>query len=100
MGVPVVTLVGQTAVSRAGWCQLSNLGLQELADATPDQFVKIAVELARDLPRLANLRSTLRQRMERSPLMGCTRFARDIETAYRRMWRKWCETGEDYPWLT
>jgi protein O-GlcNAc transferase len=92
MGVPVVTLVGQTPFSRAGWSQLSNLGLTELAGHTPDQFVKIAVDLARDLPRLQTLRSTLRQRMEQSPLMDAPRFARNIEAAYRQMWRKWCET--------
>ena len=50
MGVPVVTLVGQTAVARAGWSQLSNLGLTELAGQTPGQFVSIAAELAGDLP--------------------------------------------------
>jgi protein O-GlcNAc transferase len=86
MGVPVVTLVGQRAVSRAGWCQLSNLGLPELAGQTAEQFVHIAVELARDLPRLKELRSTFRQRMEHSPLMDGPKFARNIEAAYRQMW--------------
>jgi predicted O-linked N-acetylglucosamine transferase (SPINDLY family) len=90
MGVPVVTLAGQTAVSRAGWSQLSNLGLTELAGSTPEQFVRIAVELANDLPRLKDLRSTLRPRMEASPLMDAPRFARNVEAAYRRMWRDWC----------
>jgi protein O-GlcNAc transferase len=93
MGVPVVTRVGQSAVSRAGWCQLSNLRLSELAGQTSDQFVRIAVELATDLPRLNELRATLRQRMERSPLMDAERFARNIEAAYRQMWRKWTEQG-------
>jgi protein O-GlcNAc transferase len=90
MGVPVVTLVGQTAVSRAGWCQLSNLGLTELAAQSAEQFVRIAVQLAADLPRLKELRSTLRQRMEQSPLMDAPKFARNIEAAYRQMWQKWC----------
>ena len=92
MGVPVVTLVGETAVSRAGWCQLSNLRLQELAAQTPEQFAKIAVGLAGDLPRLQALRSTLRQRMEESPLMDAPRFARGIEATYRQMWRTWCQS--------
>jgi predicted O-linked N-acetylglucosamine transferase (SPINDLY family) len=91
MGVPVVTLVGQTPVSRAGWCQLSNLGLTELAGYSPEQFVRIASDLAGDLPRLSSLRSSLRQRMAQSPLMDAPRFARDIEAAYRRMWRTWCQ---------
>ena len=53
MGVPVVTLVGRTVVGRAGCRQLTNLGLPELVAATPEEFVRIAVELAGDLPRLA-----------------------------------------------
>jgi predicted O-linked N-acetylglucosamine transferase (SPINDLY family) len=93
MGVPVITLVGNTPVARAGWCQLSNLGLGELAAKTAEQFVQIAAALAKDLPRLEQLRSTLRQRMEQSPLMDAPYFARNIEAAYRQMWRNWCENA-------
>ena len=42
MGVPVVTLVGQTVVGRAGLSQSSNLGLTELVTRTPDEFVQRA----------------------------------------------------------
>jgi predicted O-linked N-acetylglucosamine transferase (SPINDLY family) len=93
MGVPVVTLVGQTVVGRAGLSQLTNLGLPELIAEAPEQYVQIAADLARDLPRLAELRRTLRGRMEASPLMDAPRFARNIEAAYRQMWRNWCESG-------
>lgn len=92
MGVPVVTLVGQTAVARAGWSQLSNLGLTELAAQSLEQYVSLAVELASDLPKLQQLRRILRQRMEKSSLMDAAKFARNIEAAYRRMWQTWCET--------
>jgi protein O-GlcNAc transferase len=90
MGVPVVTLVGPRSFGRAGWCQLSNLGLTELAAQTPDQFARIAVQLANDFPRLQQLRSTLRPRMEQSPLMDAPKFARNMEAAYRQMWHTWC----------
>ena len=53
MGVPVTTLVGQTVVGRAGLSQLTNLGLTELVAQTPEQYVQIATDLARNLPRLA-----------------------------------------------
>ncbi|HZK81377.1 MAG TPA: tetratricopeptide repeat protein [Humisphaera sp.] len=86
MGVPVVTLAGPMAVSRAGLCQASNLGLSELAAQSSQQFVAIASELASDLARLGELRSTLRARMERSPLMDAPKFAASIEAAYRSMW--------------
>jgi len=92
MGVPVVTTVGRTVVGRAGVSHLRNLGLPELAALTPEEFVRIAVELAGDLPRLSGLRATLRERMRHSPLMDAAGFARGIEAAYRTMWRRWCAT--------
>ena len=52
--------------------------------------MQIAVELANDLPRLAQLRATLRERMQKSPLMDAPRFVRNVEAAYRTMWRRWC----------
>ncbi|MEI8196353.1 MAG: hypothetical protein WCI73_10625, partial [Phycisphaerae bacterium] len=91
MGVPVVTLVGETAMGRAGLCQAMNLQLPELVAHTPEQYVQIARALAQDRPRLAELRATLRARMEASPLLDGPRFARHVEAAYRQMWRKWCE---------
>lgn len=94
MGVPIVTLSGKTAVGRGGRSLLSNLGLPELIAQTPPEYVAKAVALAHDLPQLNELRSTLRERMERSPLRDAKRHARDIEVAYRGMWRKWCAEKE------
>lgn len=87
MGVPVVSLAGHTPVSRAGLSILTNLGLPGLIAHSEEAYVKVAVELAKDLPRLADLRATLRARMEASVLMDAPRFARNIEAAYRTMWR-------------
>jgi protein O-GlcNAc transferase len=88
MGVPVVTRVGRTVVGRAGFSQLCNLNLRELAAESDEEFVRIASGLAGDLNRLALLRSTLREKMEKSPLMDGERFAKDIEETYRAVWRE------------
>jgi predicted O-linked N-acetylglucosamine transferase (SPINDLY family) len=69
---------------------LSNVGLPELVAQSEDEYVAMALELAKDLPRLAELRSTLRQRMLNSPLTDAPAFARSVESAYRQMWRRWC----------
>ena len=90
MGVPLITLAGRTAVGRGGVFLLANLGLQDLIAHSEPQYVEKAITLARDLPRLAELRSILRRRLEQSPLMDPPRFARNIESIYRRMWRMWC----------
>ena len=94
MGVPVVTRVGQTAVGRAGLSQLRNLELIELAAATDEAFVSIAVELANDRARLRSLRQTLRTRMEASALMDYEKFARSFEDFFRFAWGEFCRNGQ------
>ena len=91
MGVPTITLIGKTVVGRGGWSLLSNLRLTELAARTPEECIEITRQLAGNLPKLQELRSTLRERMQASPLMDGKRFARNLEEAFREMWRKWCE---------
>jgi predicted O-linked N-acetylglucosamine transferase (SPINDLY family) len=90
MGVPVMTLAGPSAASRGGVSILSNLGLQELIANTPERYIEIAVALANDKARLTDLRANLRGWMNQSPLMDAPGFARDVESAYRQMWKTWC----------
>ena len=90
MGVPVVSLAGQTSVGRSGLSILSSAGLPELVAKDAQQYTRIAVELAGDLPRLRRLRATLRDRLRSSPLMDASRLARHVEAAYRAMWQRWC----------
>jgi protein O-GlcNAc transferase len=89
MGAPVLTLQGRMPVSRAGLSLLSSVGLGNLAADSEDDYVRMAVELAGNLPRLADLRATLRARMQASPLMDAPRFARNVEAAYQSMWERW-----------
>jgi predicted O-linked N-acetylglucosamine transferase (SPINDLY family) len=91
MGVPVVSLAGQTAVGRGGLSILSNVGLADWVAYDGEQYVRIATELGGDVERLRELRATLRDRMRGSPLMDAPRFARNVEAAYRAMWQRWCE---------
>jgi protein O-GlcNAc transferase len=85
MGVPVVTRVGRTVVGRAGWSQLNNLQLPELAAFEDASFVDKAVRWSNDLTALASLRATLRERMRASPLMDAAAFATAMEAVYRRI---------------
>lgn len=86
MGVPVVSLAGRAAVSRAGLSLLSNIGLPELVALDEEKYVELVTRLASDTATLSEMRRTLRTRMEASPLMDATQFARDVESAYLKMW--------------
>jgi len=90
MGVPVITLPGTRSVSRSAASILATVGLSDWIAASPEDYVRLAVKHAGDRALIAELRRTLRERMRRSPLMDELQFARDVEDAYRRMWRTWC----------
>jgi predicted O-linked N-acetylglucosamine transferase (SPINDLY family) len=90
LGVPVVSRSGDIFQSRAGLSILGSLGLNELVAGSDEDYVRIAVELARDSARLAALRAGLRERMRASPLTDARGYARDLEAAYRGIWREWC----------
>ena len=86
MGVPVITKPGETYTSRHSLSYLHTLGLQELVASNDEEYVKIAVGLASDLPKLQQLRATLRSRMAASPLCNGAQCAQELATALRLMW--------------
>ena len=90
MGVPHVALAGERCSARRGVSHLCNLGLNQLVGASEEAYVHTAAVLAADLPKLAELRQGLRERMARSPLMDYARYTANLEAAYRQMWRDWC----------
>lgn len=90
MGVPLVALAGRSYHARQGLMLLTNLGLPELVADSGAAYVRLAVELANDLPRLRSLRAGLRDRMRVSPMMDGPAFAAQMGEACRRMWRDWC----------
>ena len=92
MGVPVITVAGTRSISRSTTSILATLGLSDWIATSPEDYVRLAVRCTEDRESIAELRRTLRGRMRASPLVDELQFARDVEDAYRRMWRAWCET--------
>lgn len=86
MGVPVLTLQGDSLVSRQGVGLLMNAGLAQCIAKNPDDYVARAAALAGDRKALASLRSTLRGQLQRSPLCDAEAFAQDFEDALRSLW--------------
>jgi predicted O-linked N-acetylglucosamine transferase (SPINDLY family) len=78
MGVPTVSLVGEAVFERLSWSILSNAGLAELCATTVEDFIRLAVALAGQPERLAELRRTLRERIAARPLGQPERFAHDF----------------------
>jgi len=93
MGVPVISLFGKHVfLSRAGLSMLNRLHLDFFAASTPQDYVSKATALASNVEALAKIRASMRTRMAASTLCDAKRFAREVEQAYRQMWRRWCQS--------
>ncbi len=90
MGVPLVALEGATTVQRLASRVLRVAGLDDWVADSHDEYVRIALALASDPARLAHTRQALRARLEASPLCDHAGFTRELEAAYRAMWRRAC----------
>jgi predicted O-linked N-acetylglucosamine transferase (SPINDLY family) len=90
MGVPFITLYGNTSVSRAGGSILRAAGLDELVAGSEQEYIELASTLAGDPDRLRLLRLGMRDRLRASPLTGHREFAAALDAAFRRMWESFC----------
>jgi predicted O-linked N-acetylglucosamine transferase (SPINDLY family) len=94
MGVPVITLAGDRPAACLGASTLAQLGLNELIAESTQDYVQIANKLANNLPRLAEMRATLRQRFQSSPLHDAGKFTRDLEAVFRQLWVDWAGSSK------
>jgi predicted O-linked N-acetylglucosamine transferase (SPINDLY family) len=81
MGVPVVTLVGETAPSRAGLSILTAAGLPQFIAHSPHEFLEIAAR------NHTTSRPEIRRQLQASSLMNHPQFAANVESAYRQTWK-------------
>ena len=81
MGVPMVTLQGRTHRERVSSSFLTAAGYPQLIATSVDSYLRIACDLAKDIPRLAEMRTAMRGSMLRSPLMDVGAFVKRFEEA-------------------
>lgn len=91
MGVPCVTMAGSVHAHNVGVSLLSNVGLENLVAKNEDEYVKLAMKLASDIPALQNLRMSLRELMSKSPVCDGANFILGLESTYRNMWHRYCK---------
>jgi predicted O-linked N-acetylglucosamine transferase (SPINDLY family) len=91
MGVPTLTLPGETVPGRSGLTAMTHVGLADFVASDKDDFVRKGVALASDLDALAALRAGMRERCAQSPVFRPEVVAETVTQALRIMWRRWCD---------
>ena len=87
-GLPVIALAGSEFRSRAGLAILSAAGLGDLVANDVDEYLRIAIDLAADRPRLAALRAGMRERLRGAGLLDGAKYAGELESCYREALRQ------------
>jgi protein O-GlcNAc transferase len=85
-GLPIVTVLGNSFASRVAASTLKAAGFSQLVTNSFDEYERLALELARDVPRLMQLKQQLAAQLPASPLFDLRRFTRDLERAYSAMY--------------
>jgi predicted O-linked N-acetylglucosamine transferase (SPINDLY family) len=86
MGVPTVTLQGNTMLSRQGASLLTYAGLKEWVALSPQDYLEIAVAYARDIEELSELRKNLRDRIKSSPICDAISFSANLAERLVEIW--------------
>jgi len=92
MGVPTISLFGESFASRLGLSLLKSVGLEFFAAETAEEYVAKATALAQNHQSLVKIRASMRERMLSSRLCNSKNFASGLENAYRKMWHRWCKS--------
>jgi len=88
MGLPIVSRLGETFAGRVSASLLTAVGLPELIARTTEDYERIALTLARDPVAHQDVREKLARHMATYPLFDTPRYTRNLEAAYRAMWRR------------
>ncbi|MDP3846733.1 MAG: tetratricopeptide repeat protein [Pseudomonas sp.] len=86
MGVPTLTLMGNSMLARQGASLLSCVGLSAWIAHNENEYIDKALSFAANTESLIQLRSSLRATMLKSPITDAPRFAKNLELAFKKMW--------------
>ena len=89
MGLPVLTYLGSSAVSRHAASILNALNLPELITTTLEEYESLAIELATDPEKLKIIKDKLVGNLSTAPLYDTSLFARNLESAYSMMYDRY-----------
>jgi protein O-GlcNAc transferase len=88
MGVPVLTMAGESFSARMAGSILTNLGFAELVTPSLEAYQASALRLARDPVQLRGLRRELERRRGTHPFFDTDRYRANLEAAFQIMWER------------
>ena len=88
-GLPVLTLMGESFASRVAASLLNSIGLSELITTSQEEYIALAIKLADNTHKLADIKRQLKQNRLTTPLFDAPLFTKNIEAAYTKMYERY-----------
>ncbi len=88
-GLPVLTLAGQSFASRVAASVLNAIGFPELVTTSQDEYEALAIELAKNPQKLADIKLRLARNRLTTPLFNTPLFTKNLEAAYIQMYERY-----------
>jgi len=88
-GCPIITLAGNSFVSRMCAAQLMSCGLNELITENHDQYEKLAIKLALNPEKYNNLKKKIQNLKDNVPFFDLKLYVNQIETAYNAVYDRY-----------
>ena len=88
VGLPLITLMGESFASRVAGSLLNAVNLSELITTHQDEYESLAIKLAKNPEMLSRVKNKLKRNLEVSPLYNIKLFTRHIELAYQKIYQR------------
>jgi len=85
MGVPVITLIGNSFASRVAASIVTAVDMPELITQTQDEYESLAIELAKNQQKFNNIKQKLIENLSTCSLLNSQSFTKNLELAYEQM---------------
>lgn len=95
MGVPVLTIRGDSYLTRIGETTMEGSGLGEFIAASEEEYFAKAVFYASDegRARLSGLRANMREYIKDKPVFDTASFVSDVERMFEDLWASYARRG-------
>ena len=90
-GLPVLTRVGESFVSRVAASLLNAMGLPELITYTNKEYEKKAIDLANNTKMLSEIKNKVKINKSTKPLFNTKLFTSNLEMAYLKIYEKYVD---------
>jgi predicted O-linked N-acetylglucosamine transferase (SPINDLY family) len=88
-GLPILTRMGRSFASRVAASLLNAIGLPELITNTQEEYETLAIELAMNPQKLADIKLKLAHTRLTTPLFDTPLFTKNLESAYTKMYERY-----------